>query len=96
MCFRRRLAGEIGINLDQMEGFKEGIRSWAKIKDPIVPFLNHSDCEDEMTPEQCKVVAPRLRELVADWEDGHDKQNALELADDMERMANDGQPLVFC
>lgn len=104
MAFRERLASEIGVELRTMQGFSErtddgkipGERSWKNINDDIVPFLNHSDCEDELTPEECKRVAPRLRKLVADWEDDHDKQNALQLADDMERIAATGAPLVFC
>lgn len=95
-AFRCRLAAEIGINLREMAGFGPPERPWHKITDGISPLLNHSDCEGELTPEECKRVAPRLRELVADWTDGHDKQNALELADDMEATAEKGEALVFC
>lgn len=95
-AFRCRLAAEIGINLREMAGFGPPERPWHKITDGIAPLLNHSDCEGELTPEECKRVAPRLRELVADWPDDHDKQNALELADDMEATAAKGEALVFC
>lgn len=93
--FRERLASEIGIDLRKMEGFGGG-GSWVNIIDPIVPFLNHSDCEGELTPSECLSVAPRLRQLIANWpNDDRDKSRASELADDMERFAKDGQPLVF-
>lgn len=79
-----------------MDGFKEGGRSWVKIADGIKPLLTHSDCEGELSVEEMKLVAPRLRELVADWEGGHDKSSALLLADDMDRLIQIGEPLVFC
>ena len=40
--FRRKLAAEIGIDLDDMDGF-EGTLSWDDLKDDIVPLLDHSD-----------------------------------------------------
>ncbi len=70
---------------------------WSKINDPIKYLLNHSDCEGELTPDECRKVAPRLRELVAGWPDGdRDKENALELADGMDAAAAAGESLRFC
>lgn len=99
--FRKRLAKEIGINLYDMEGFGDGCHSWENVKDDIVPLLNHSDCEGELSPEDCKSVAPRLRELVSNWDNRiweyeHDTQNARILADDMEKFGEKGIPLEFC
>jgi hypothetical protein len=93
--FRRRLATQIGINLDDMQCFG-GTIPWKTVKDPIVPFLNHSNCEGTMTPEAMKKVAPRIKALVKDWEDGHDKNNALELAADMLRLSKKNKRLHFC
>lgn len=92
--FRRRLANEIGMNLDDMEGFGGNI-PFHIYQDDIIPLLNHSDCDGELTPEECKQVAPRLRELVSGWEDDYDKSKALDLADGMELAANQGKPLEF-
>lgn len=92
--FRRRLANEIGMNLDDMEGF-DGNIPFHIYQDDIIPLLNHSDCDGELTPDECKQVAPRLRELVSGWEDDYDKSKALDLADGMELAANQGQPLEF-
>jgi hypothetical protein len=70
--------------------------SWGHIADPIVPLLDHSDCDGELTPGHCKQVAPRLRELVANWpEEDYDKRRALELADGMDVAAQAGEPLRF-
>ena len=112
--FRRRLAKEIGIDLDEMQGFghlngKPGWRSWDEVDDPIKPFLMHSDCDGEMSPEECLQVGPRLREIVSSWPAAvalslyggtilpeHDKVNALKLADAMEENAREGKTLIFC
>ena len=90
---RAKLAAEVGIILDLMEGFAdrtfgalhhfkevhpdistrmlgwipEEALSWKHIKDDIVILLNHSDCDGEITAEECLKVAPRLRHLVEDW-----------------------------
>ncbi len=93
--FRRRLATQIGITLDAMQCFG-GTIPWRTVKDPIVPFLNHSDCEGTMTPEAMKKVAPRIKALVKDWPEDHDKQNGLELAADMLRLSKNGKRLHFC
>lgn len=94
--FRRRLAAEIGINLHEMKGFLGGWRPW-KMRDPIVPLLNHSDCDGVLTPAECAQVAPRLRELVAEWEDdNYDRDMALKLADAMDACVADGVDLEFC
>ena len=99
--FRKALAAEINIDLETMEGFADNGKPWAEIDDPIVPFLNHSDSDGELAPEECHQVAPRLRELVAGWPDdtsarGYDKESALVLADDMETCAEEETPLGFC
>ena len=104
--FRERIAGETGINLRDMEGFsgflptpnqeeKEALK-WNKIIDPIKLLLNHSDCDGILTPEECAKVAPRLREIISDWDDeDYDKQNAIELAEGMEQASFLGEDLEF-
>lgn len=61
---RRLVATSIGVNLDEMQGFK-GCRSWDTLKpDPLHLFLNHSDCQGFLSPVQCAEIAPRLRETL--------------------------------
>jgi hypothetical protein len=98
--FRRRLANEIGFDLDLWWtlGALEGDRT--TYRDPIELLLDHSDCDGELPPEECKVIAPRLRELIKDWPDGifaggYDKEMALLLAEGMERAAEAGEALDF-
>lgn len=97
--FRINLANEIGMDLQEMEGFKKGCKglSWDGFNDDIIPLLNHSDCDGELTVEECKKVAPRLRELVANWDDtDFHKSRALKLADGMDLAVKANEPLVFC
>lgn len=51
------------------EEFARGKIPWSTIDDPLKPFLNHSDCEGELTPAECATVGPRIKELVSQWPD---------------------------
>ena len=84
--FRCKIAQGAGINLGEMEGFKDvGGKSWSDIKDSIKIFLNHSDCDGYLTALQCEKVSQRLREIVKLWDDSDiDKMKALELAQGMQ------------
>ena len=97
--FRRKLAKEINLDLETMEGYSDNDSaiSWDTVKDPIVYLLNHSDCDGDLSPQICKVVATRLRELVQKWEPSDlDKQQALLLADGMELAFKRKELFVFC
>ena len=91
-------SGESG----RMPGFDKYIGhqpviSWESIKDDIKPLLDHSDCDGELTPDECRRIAPRLRELVSTWpDDDRDKAKALELANGMDMAANANENLKFC
>lgn len=92
--FREALAEEIGLDLNEMEGFG-GTRPWKEIDDPIVALLNHTDTEGELTPEECERIWPRLRGLVLEWPEGYDFDNAIKLAAGMRLAALKGEQLKF-
>jgi hypothetical protein len=93
--FRTRLAKEIGITLDTMEFFG-GTTSFDYVKDDIVPLLIHSDCDEDLTPEECAMIAPRLRALIDKWDDDdYDKIHATFLAEGMEDAASENEVLEF-
>lgn len=101
--FRRAIAAHEGIDLDKMYGFaRHGDDtpklSWDTITTPLKPLLNHSDCDGELAPDECRQVAPKLREVIdAVWpEDCYDRQAGLELANGMDAAAAAGEPLQFC
>jgi len=93
--FRERLAQEVGLNLNEMQGFG-GKKPWEGLEDDIKILLSHSDCDGRMTPEECGKVATRLRALVADWEDCFDKMRAEQLSDSMIVAHARGEHLEFC
>ena len=95
--FRKKLAEEIGINLDEMDGFKDGGGlHWDKIIDPIKYLLYHSDCDGELTVKKCIVVNKRLNEIIKDWDDSdYDKQQALLLVKGMKKAISKKVPLLF-
>ncbi len=97
--FRTRVAAAIGVYLPAMEGFrKEGVITdlfgvvpikWSSVKDPLVPFLDHSDCDGSLTPDECRSVANRLRELFT----GDDEVSML--LESLDAAAAAGEPLEF-
>lgn len=109
--FRKELARHEGIDLDRMEGFKPMFVSyerwhpisWNAVDTPLKPLLDHDDHDGELTPDECRTVAPRLREVVKEmWPLGYafgtdrrTRQRALALADAMDRAAASGEPLEF-
>lgn len=97
MRFRRRIAATLGIDLERMVGFsKNATISWDTIGDDIKILLDHSDCDGELSPNECRKVAPRLREIVSPWpDDDFDKRKALLLADGMDLAAKNEEPLEF-
>lgn len=95
MHFRQRLASMIGLN-DIMAAFNDKDFPWDKYPDPIILLINHSDCDEELSPEDCAKVAPRLREMVAPWPDDYDKTQALLLAEGMDSCVKNNESLEFC
>jgi hypothetical protein len=91
---RDRLANDIGIRLCEMQGFG-GNKSWDSFKDPIIPFLDHSDCEGEIDSNTCGILSKRILELVENWDDDYDKKQLVMLAKDMELLSALGEPLIF-
>lgn len=61
--FRKNLAKHLGINLLEMEGFGGDI-SFDTIDDDVKILLDHSDCDGNISPDDCKKLAVRLREIM--------------------------------
>ena len=93
--FRNKLADIIGISLNEMTGFY-GTKSWDNVEDDIVPLLNHSDCDGELSVEECKKVAPRLDEILEKLEDDdYDKKLAKGLVQMMKNCIEHNVSLKF-
>ena len=77
--FRNLLAAEEGFDLGIMEGFGSDEQTpWTGITSPLVPLLNHSDCDGELSAAECAQILPRLTEVHAKWSaPGADQEKAL-------------------
>lgn len=110
-AFRNKLAKSIGIDLEEMDGhlkkhptdmgyYKPGNKSWKEVKSSIKDLLNHSDCQGNLTPEQCNIIFPTLRQILNLWETTVENQYDIEqgnyLADAMEYCALNNKDLNFC
>jgi hypothetical protein len=66
-------------------------------EDPILILTEHSDCDGIISPADCARIAPRLRELMADWlDEDYDKEHGILLAEGMEECARSNKDLIFC
>lgn len=97
MRFRERLAKKLGFNLREMKGFDLGDKSWAEVKSPLKYFLNHSDCEGQISPQRCRLIAKEIEKIITDWpKDDFDKQEAQLLIENMKECFVKDVPLIFC
>ena len=63
--WRKQLASQIGINLDDMQGFGGSGKPWPSAdQEPLVHLLNHSDCDGVIAHEHCLAIADRLTALL--------------------------------
>ena len=95
--FRRWVALQIGLNLDSMEGFGGDI-SFDITNHPIKPLLNHSDCDGELTPDECRSVirgAQLILEKIdpADWADWEIKLKTF--ANGCKKAIANNEPVLF-
>lgn len=64
--FRTMIAEKIGIKLEDMEGFG-GNKSFSEVNHPIVPLLDHSDCDGELSVEECKSIVEGIDLILSDF-----------------------------
>ena len=68
------LASKIGLDLDTMVGFGGDVEWSDTLKaHPLYPLLNHSDCDGELSPSECKLIAEGLGVIIRDHSDESDK-----------------------
>lgn len=77
--FRKRLANEININLDECIGYGDGSVDLTTINHGIIPLLNHSDCDGILTVEESKQILVGLNDILNKMEPlNEDNTNFLE------------------
>lgn len=108
--FRKALAKEVGIDLDEMDGFGirfekgqivqiENLKSWDQIPnsgDPLVALLNHSDVDGDLGAAESIFCGERLIEIGQTWPDDHPwKQTALTLGEKLVDAGTIGERVEF-
>lgn len=73
---------------------------WSRVPTDLFPFINHSDCDGVLTPDECRRVSSWLWRVVDSWPDTvetwHDRQMGLRLVALMLICSNTGRSLEFC
>jgi hypothetical protein len=70
---------------------------WSIISSPLVALLDHSDCDGELSPEECATIAPALEAICLAWEeDDFDRQQGLLLVEGLRECAESGEAMEFC
>lgn len=93
-AFRQELARLEGIELEEMQGFG-GQRPWDEYATDLRPLLDHSDCDGDLSPEECAQVWPRLAKLVSRLSRDYDRVSAAALVESMRAAAESGRRLEF-
>lgn len=64
--WRHWLAHQIGINLNDYFGYGgNGTKDIESIDHPLMPLFNHSDCDGELTPEECRQIIKGLKDILS-------------------------------
>ncbi len=69
--FRKSLAEQIGISLDDYIGYgcPNATKELSSINHDIMPLLNHSDCDGELTVMECKKIVKGLNNILKNFND---------------------------
>ena len=100
--FRNRLTSQLfGFNYDFLIATGQGSPQWDLVaRHPIYDLLNHSDCDGDLSAEQCRTIAPALRQALSNtniWPEGDmDLESGQHLVRYMEICAEIERKLIFC
>lgn len=72
--FRTRIAKEIGEDLNSFYGFG-GDKPFYEVSHPIVPLLDHSDCEGELSVEECESIVEGINMILQDLPESDDEMD---------------------
>lgn len=98
--FRRDLAKEEGLNIQDMAGYG-GTLEWDDTATDLRPLFNHSDCDGYIDAFDCEDMVPRLKQISEAWKSDSEvgRQYYIDQLDSlikgMEHCAEHGCALVF-
>ena len=88
--FREGWAKHLGFNLREMVGF-DGEKEWTN--EPMQFFFNHSDCDGELSVEECKTL---LKQIKKDRKDLSDFEVQFEVLVEHCKVAiKNNEPITF-
>ena len=69
--FRKSLAEQIGINLDEYIGYgkENATKQLNSIKHDLKPLFNHSDCDGRLTVKKCEKIVRGLNSVLENFND---------------------------
>ena len=71
--WRTILAKKMGFTLHDMVGFGGDIEWSDELRDhPLYPLINHSDCDGELSVEECKLVRLGLDQKISEYNKSKD------------------------
>lgn len=65
--FRRSLGHQIGINIDDYDGYGGTIHKLEEMKHDLKPLFNHSDCDGRLTVNECKSIVKGLNNILENF-----------------------------
>jgi len=68
---RERIAKAIGFHLRSMEGFGGSV-SFDTMNHPIKPLLDHSDCDGELSVDDCKSIVKGIEMIAEHFEEKYE------------------------
>lgn len=110
MAFRDRVLQYFGTSADELYRRPENAISttdpqptegpWTRVPADLFPFINHSDCDGVLTPDECRRVSAWLWRVVDSWPDTietqYDRQMGLRLVSLMLICSISERTLEFC
>ena len=93
-ALRRDISNLFGVNLGTMKGFG-GSAEWNTFPEQgLVPLLNHSDCDGELSVADMKLIVPCLKPCVDKLIEYH-RSYCQTLIDDMESAISNNKKIDF-
>ena len=80
---------------EQQDWWRERARQWDTVDNGMVDLIHHSDCDGDLSPDQCRTVAPALAEAIGRMDADHDRENAEALLRMIEACAAYNRRLLF-
>lgn len=90
--FREAWAKHLGFNLNEMVGF-DGDKEWTD--EPLQCFFNHSDCDGELSVEECKTILAQAEKDAPALTDSQSQYSMPTLIRFLKKAIEKNEPIEF-